>query len=117
EREDAVTDKRLGAGAFEQHVERPIFRRQLPTGQVDGTCRSEPGGRSSRSRLMSAMTTVVAPAARAACMDRLPIGPAPVTSTRLPTPTPPFRHAQIPTERGSSNAPASSDNSSGSGNA
>ena len=44
EREDAVTDQRLGAGAFEQHVERPIFRLQLPTGQVDGTRRSKPGG-------------------------------------------------------------------------
>ena len=47
----------------------------------------------------------------------MPIGPAPVTSTRSPALTPALRHAQMPTESGSISAPSSSDSESGSANA
>jgi len=59
--------------------------------------------------------TSVAPKASAAWTLTRPIGPAPVTSTREPGPTRPLRQAQMPTDRGSSSAAASSEMVSGTG--
>ena len=69
----------------------------------------------SRAAWVSLTTTSTAPAALATAVTRSPIGPAPVTSTRSPTPMPAFHVAQMATESGSSRAPASSETCSGSG--
>src|SRR3712207_7068895 len=66
---------------------------------------------------ISDTTTSVAPKASAAWTLTSPIGPAPVTSTREPAPTRPLRQAQMPTDRGSSRAAASSPIVSGTGGA
>ena len=69
---------------------------------------------SSRSGTMSAMATAPAPSVRAACMARLPISPAPTTTTRSPGAIPLIRAACIATAAGSTIAPASNETSSGS---
>ena len=69
---------------------------------------------SSRWASTSLTTTSSAPKARAHCAARLPIGPAPLTSTREPGPTAPLRQAHTPTDSGSISAPCSSDSASGS---
>ena len=76
-----------------------------------------PSSRASASRagLTSDTITSVAPKASAACTLTSPIGPAPVTSTREPAVTRAFRHAQMPTDSGSSRAAASSPTPSGTG--
>ncbi len=66
-----------------------------------------------RSSSISLMYTVVAPKARAVCAMITPIGPAPAMSTLLPGRMSARLHAQMPTERGSMSAAASSEMLSG----
>jgi hypothetical protein len=69
--------------------------------------------RSRRSGTRSLMTIRVAPKARAAWAQMIPIGPAPAMSTEEPGTMPALRTAAIPTDSGSSRAPASNETESG----
>ena len=70
---------------------------------------------SRRSGTMSAMATAPEPWDRAACMARLPISPAPTTTTRSPGSIPLIRVACIATAAGSTIAPASNETGPGAG--
>ena len=67
------------------------------------------GAPSRRLAEMSVTRTWLAPMALAVRRQTRPMGPAPQTSTLLPTVTPARRHACTPTESGSSRAPSSID--------
>ena len=75
---------------------------------------SMPRASAARLGLGSAMTTVAAPTAFAYSADRMPIGPAPVTSTTSPPRTPARSMPYAATLAGSTTAPSTSETSSGS---
>lgn len=101
----------------------PLASMKASTGTMSEVTSTETGSttsvapkdsaRSRRSGTRSLTTTRVAPNARATCAQMTPIGPAPAMRTLDPGTIPALRAAAMPTDRGSSRAPASNDTVSG----